>query len=518
MARFKRFTHSLVSGYVLLATNMVFTLASVPLALKYLSKPEFGLWALATQLAGYIALVEMGMGGSVARILIDHKDDRAGGGYGSVIQTGMLVGLAQGLLILLVGTIIAFVLGPVLRVPPELQREFTWLMIGQAAILCLSFVGRIFLYVLTAHQRYDISNYGSAAQFAVYFGLMWILLMRGWGVYSYLWGQTVGTVLIVLVNAWGCMRLKLFPGRGEWGRPTWARFHELFAFGRDIFLFALGSQLISASQAVLLTRFMGLDVAAVWSVCTRTYLLLLQMIYRVFDYSSAALAEMIVRGEVERLARRFKEIVIVSASLSVVGGTLFATGNGAFIRVWTAGKMGWQPVNDLLLAVWLVLCVSMHAHVGLVGQTKQFRFLRYIFFLEGLTFVGLTVLLHRFGGVTGMLAASIVCTLAFSLPYSLRRTHAYFGLTWGELAGWHRSPMVLALWLLPVAAAAWWLTRDLPPMIALILMGGVIGVWGLLGLLRYGLGEPLQSELLRRAPGWTRGGLARLIGTKGATA
>ena len=36
MSRFKRFAHSLASGYVLLAANMLFTLASVPLALKYL--------------------------------------------------------------------------------------------------------------------------------------------------------------------------------------------------------------------------------------------------------------------------------------------------------------------------------------------------------------------------------------------------------------------------------------------------------------------------------------------------
>src|ERR1700722_3056731 len=95
MSRLKKFTRSLLSGYIALGANIVYTLASVPLALHYLGKPEFGLWALVTQLAGYIALIDLSMSASVGRILIDHKDDRQNGAYGSVIKTGVLVGLVQ---------------------------------------------------------------------------------------------------------------------------------------------------------------------------------------------------------------------------------------------------------------------------------------------------------------------------------------------------------------------------------------------------------------------------------------
>ena len=55
MSRFKRFTHSLLSGYVLLGANILYTFASVPLALHYLSKKEIGLWGVVTQIAGYLA-------------------------------------------------------------------------------------------------------------------------------------------------------------------------------------------------------------------------------------------------------------------------------------------------------------------------------------------------------------------------------------------------------------------------------------------------------------------------------
>ena len=638
MSRFKRFTRSLVSGYVLLGANILYTMASVPLALKYLGLgQEFGLWVLTTSIGGYIALVDLGMGASVARILIDHKDDRTGGGYGSVVQTGILVGLVQAFLILLVGTILALVAGPLLRVQPELRHDFTWLMIGQCAMLAVSFAGKIFLYLLTAHQRYDISNYAHASLFACSYGMMWFFFAQGFGVFSLLWGQVLGLFLTVAINVWGCVHLKLLPRRGEWGRPTRPLFNELFAYGRDIFLFALGGQLINTSQTLLLTRFYGLEAAAVWSICTRTFALLLQVIYRVFDYSSSALAEMMVRGEKKLLAGRFQHIVVLSTSLSVAAATLFALCNGAFVEAWTSGRVNaatlsnnelkdapgliarlqnqsdpvslylwnqfpesmrgeinsyvpgrevppslqtnlvtelnrilerspiydpkrfagvelrsearamlahpvgsdpplllnrrlldsafrhelfyhdltrWRPHYDLLLAIWLVICVSVHAHTGLVGQTKRMHFLRFIFFFEGLAFVGLAVLLRRLEDIGLMLAASVVSSLVFSFPYGLWRTRQHFGLTWRELAAWHRPPLVLTLWLVPMALAAHWLTASLPPMQKLLLIGAWVSLWSAVMLVRHGLDDSLRTEMLHRSPGWLRGALARISGAK----
>src|ERR1022692_2489748 len=167
MSRLKKFTHSLMSGYVALGANIFYMLASVPLALHYLGKAEFGLWALVTQIGGHIALIDLGMGGSVARILIDHKDDRRNGAYGSVIKTGVLVGVAQGGLIILAGTALSAVAGSLLHIPADLQRDFLWLMIGQSGLLALSFAGRIFNYLLQAHQQPAVSYYGSAVLFFV---------------------------------------------------------------------------------------------------------------------------------------------------------------------------------------------------------------------------------------------------------------------------------------------------------------------------------------------------------------
>jgi len=511
MSRFKRFAHSLLSGYVLLGVNILFTLASVPLALHYLGKEEFGLWALTTQIAGYIALMDFGLTSAASRILIDYKDHENPREYGGIIQTGALVGLSQALLVLLVGGGLAFLIGPLLRnIPPRLERDFLWLMIGQCGVMAATFAIRIISHILTANQRFDVVNYSGAVSLVVNCAIMWWGFAHGLRVFSMLWGQAGSVMAVLILNWMGCYRLKLFPRRGEWGRPTWVRFSELFTFGRDYFLFALGSQFVNASQAVLLTRLIGLDAAAIWSVCTRAYILLVQVIGRIFDFSTSALAEMMVRSEREQLLRRFREIAVLSINLAVAAGAVFAVANGPFVQVWTGGKIQWPPVNDLLLAIWLVIGIAVRVHTGLVGQTKEFRFLRYVYFIEGFAFIALTVLLHRFGGITMMLMISIVCSLCFSFRYGLWRTCKYFHISWRELALWHRGTLALAVTVAPVAGMVWWSARNLPGLPRLLLEVGVVGIWTACMFLRYGLGASLRAEACRYAPPWARPFLTRV--------
>lgn len=511
MSRLRNFLHSLVSGYVLLGTNVIYTLASVPLALHYLSKAEFGLWALTSQLGGYMALLDFGMRGSVSRILVDYKDQREGGHYGSLVQTGALVGAVQGLVVLVAGTALSFLAGDSLGVGPSLIHNFCWLMAGQSALLALGFATDIFRHILAAHQRFDVVNYSRTAAFAINLGVLWIGFATGAGVFSLLWASGAAWLTATSLMFIGCLRLKLFPTPGQWGRPTVLLFKELFGFGRDVFLFSLGAQLVTASQAILLTRWLGLEAAAAWSVCTRAYALLMQVIYSFFDYSTSALAEMIVRKERERLLARFRTIDTLSINLGLVGGILFAVCNGPFVGVWTAGKIRWDPVNNWILGAWLVVSVSVHNHTGLVGQTKAFRFLRWIYFLEGLAFVALASKLVERLGITGMLAASLICSLCFTFPYGLRRTRKYFGLNCIELMKWYRTPVFLVVWVSLFALSVYVATRNLAVLMQLVLNAGAVGVLAAGLFLRYGLEASLRAEMIHRSPTWARAFLVRLL-------
>src|SRR4051812_46894205 len=151
--RLKRYFHAVASGYVLLATTSLYVLASVPLALHFLQRREFGLWALIVQLTGYLQLVDIGMSSSVSRHLIEHKDESETGMYGGTIKTGGIVLLVQGLLVL-AGAAAVIMLGTqFLNIDHDLSVTFQLIMLCQSAIIAADFPARLFGHVLVAHQR-----------------------------------------------------------------------------------------------------------------------------------------------------------------------------------------------------------------------------------------------------------------------------------------------------------------------------------------------------------------------------
>lgn len=505
MSRLKRYTRSLVSGYVQLGANSLYTLLSIPLALHYLpDKAEFGLWALTSQIAGYIAFVDLGLSASAARVLVDYKDHQSRKEYGCTVLTAQCVALTQALLVFLVGIAMAATLGPLLNIQADLGAKFFWLVAGQSAVTALMFVTRIFGHILAAHQRFDVANYGSALGMGVNALTMWLTFAHGAGVFSLLWGQTAGVIAAATVDLLGCAKLHFLPGRGNWGRPSWHRFRELFSYSFDFFLLLMGDKFVNASQTLILTRIIGLEAAAIWTVCTRTYVVLTQIVGRIWDYSTSAMAEMMVRGEREILLRRFREIVILTANLSVAAGIMYAICNSSFVTFWTSGRISWPSVNNVLVGLWLIIGTCTRVHAGLVAQTKRFGFQRFIYFVEGAAFIALTLSLHRFGGITMMLCASIACSLCFSLPYGLHRTRLFFGLTHRELAGWYRDTLALALAIIPVAAAVWWFTRHLPPIEQFLANAVIVGAWAATAFLRYGLVPSLRESAARRAPEWIK--------------
>jgi len=501
MSRFRRAVHGVASSYVLLAATAVYSLASVPVALHYLDKERFGLWALMGSLINYLSLIDAGMTGAAGRLFIDHKDDREGGHYGSLIQTGWLVSLTQGFIILVVGLACAPAISRLLAIPAELQSEFLHLAYLQCAVTALNFATRIFNTLLYVHQRMELINYTGTFGLALGFGTMWLFFHLGFGVLSLALGALCALVPGVIIQGLACVRLKLFPERTAWGRPAWVQFREIFAFGKDLFLVSVGWQLMMASQTIIITRLLGLEAAALWFVGLRVFNLVSQVVWRVADMSAPALAEMMVRGESGRLRERYQALAMLTASFSGFLAVSFTLGNSLFIPLWTHGKFHWPVGNDGLLGLWLIVLSLQHCHSAFVLITKQIGFMRYVYFVEGLVFVVLSFLVAHRGGLAAIIACSVVCNLAFSGAYCAWRITRFFNFSLREVAwDWLRPMFKVLLFYLPAAALTWWLLAPAALLTQLILHALLAGSLGFYLLLRFGVPGPFQDELLRRAP------------------
>jgi O-antigen/teichoic acid export membrane protein len=496
MSRLKKFALSLASGYLLLAVNGLYTLASVPLALHYLSNEEFGLWALITQIASLkLMLVDFGMSSSISRILIDYKDNKASAAYGSVIKTGFGVLMIQGILIAIIGSGISFWLPVWMNLPEKFWHIFRWLLIGESLLLGSTFSGRMFSFILFAHQRADLSNYSNMGSFVINLAVLWLGFKWNLDLYSLLFAYAASVLFGIIFNGIAVQRFDFLPGKGNWGHFNLATFKELFFYGTDLFLISIGNQLIFASQVPVITRALGLESAATWSIASKMFMFAQQVVFKVIYYSSSAQAEMIVRDERERLKWRFRDLIILAGATSVFVCLAVATCNASFVKIWTHNRISWSLKNDLLFALMMIIYCNTYSFAGLIAMTKKIRAMKYIYLIEGILFVLLGYLLARSFGLIGVMISAIFTDLLCGGFYSVRRVTNYLEIPAGEiLLHWYKNAYLLLGAMLAASLLIWDVTKPLATFPRLIVSAGGISLAGPFLFWRLGLNQHLRDE------------------------
>lgn len=501
MSRLKNFSRNLATSYLQLGVNVVYSLVSVPLILHWLPKAEFGLWSTLVQLMSYITLVDLGVNSAIARFLVDHKDQRGSGEYGALVKTSALVSAVQGLIVLLVVTLGSPILASLIKVPAEFQATFINLMRIQGLIAAFAFCMNPLAIMLNAHQRMDVVTRQGMITLVVSLVLLLSFLAKNCGIYAFVYANAITVVVMPWHLLWHCRRLGYLPRRGESGRVTWKMFKEVFLYGKDVFLMNLGIQLITASQIIVLSRSLGLDVAAAWTVGTKIFMLVRQIMYQPSAAATAGLCEMMARNEAERLKQRFRNLVVLTASLGAFSGVAYALCNSLFVQIWTNGKIVWPPLNDVLLGLWIFVASLQTTHCSFVTVTKQIGRLPYVFVLEGCTFITVSLLFAYRWGVPGIVACSVLCLSLFSCQFCLRKSSRFFHLSLREITvEWVLPSWKLVAILTPAALLIFFATAELPAAGRLLIHGVAIALVGGLLFLRLGLPSEIIRDIGSRLP------------------
>lgn len=502
MNRSRRFVTGLLGSYASIGINMLYTLASVPLALVYLDKEEFGLWALVTQLSSYLMLLEFGMSGSVARSLSDHKDSIETNMYGSILRTGTRVFAIQGLIVGTAGVMLAYLAPMLLNLPIHLHKSFTTLLAAQALLSGIKLSLGTLTAPLWCHQRLDLSSAVSSLSLIASFSVLWACFHSGLHIYSLTIASSVSMFLSIVCTYLLCRRLGFYPPRKYRGSYSPKIFRELFQFGGGIFLMNLGGQLASASQVILISRILGVENAAVWSISTKIYSMAQQFVARILDSSVAGLAEMAARHELVQLKKRYRDLLTITAIMAAATGSCIALTNGSFIQIWTSGKISWPTWNNLLLALILFISAVTGCLTTLPLLTKQFRWWKQICLLEGVIFVTFSILIVPRMGISGLLITALLAKLVTIGSYGIHYTATNFVISYRSIFGWVARPFsILLLCTALFIITSHPLLQNENPLYGLI-NGFVIFIFIILpSLLIFGIEPRLRTEAMSKIRG-----------------
>lgn len=510
MSRISHFRRGVSTAYLLLGANTLYSLASVPLALSYLSTEGFGLWAIVMQLGGYLQLIELGMTSAFSRLIIDFRGKESEPGYGQLCSSAVAALLVQAALMVLAGIGVAFLMAPHLGIGPEMQSDFTWLMAVQSGVIGLVYTTRIFSVLLFANHRIAVNNLVQILCLLVSIVAMWVALHLGMGIYSLPASIVVGLVCSLPFSVIMTLRLKLMPA--SWYLPDLASLKSIFGFGRDIFLIHVGTMLISASQVIIVSNVLGIGAAAIWAVCIRPFNLLTRFCWRPIDLAYTFFSEMFVRGEHDRLRERYHSLLGITLLGVSIGGVGIAVCNGPFVELWTQGRISWDPLNDALLGLWMIGLTVARFGSYTIQATKEIAGLKYIYFIEGALFIGLGLLATRLGGIPAMLALSILLTAVFTGSYCSWRMCRLFGEPFGKtMRRWLLPSLIIVVLLGGVAWGTSIASGGLGAGARFVINGAVVFAGGLV-LTRFVVDPELKAEILSRVPGRAATLLGRLWG------
>jgi O-antigen/teichoic acid export membrane protein len=252
---------------------------------------------------------------------------------------------------------------------------------------------------------------------------LWGGFHLGWGIYSFAVAGIPAAFLCPAITLWVCWKSGFYPTARNWGRPNWSLFRKIFSFGHDVVWVSLGSQLVNASQIMILSRFAGLNVAATFAIGTKAYSMFQQFTGKIIDASLPILTEMFVQGDMDKLNHRFINVVSITAFLATLGAAILLAGNTAIVSFWTSGSIFWSTPYDALLAALLLSNSSSRCLISVFGSMLGYRPVRHVYFLEGCVFIALAIPATRFFGIAGILGASLVCHLLITLHLSFKEVN-----------------------------------------------------------------------------------------------
>jgi hypothetical protein len=408
----KIYLHGLVGSLVNLVVVAVYALLVIRLSLHYLSKQEFGLISLVTQVSTYIAVIDLGLFTAFSRILIDYNTGTRER-YANALKTASRVFYILGLIGLLVSCLVAFA-GPVfLSIPSELHLEFKILMCAQGVTLFLSFALKPVTAPLVAHGKHYYILWLGSAMAIVNALVFWLAIRGGVGIYSFLLAGSIA-LLINMACIWKLARpyLKTGPARGHFDSTI---FKEVAAFARDTMIWQIGAQTLAALPVILATVWFALDTTADISGGMKLILLMISVSTRFGDMAVTPLSIEFANGNEASAANQMTRIARFSGAASTCAALFIVCVNPAFIHWWMLDKISWSWHENIAGAMWIAILSVTQCMYGYAVVSRRLNIIRWALFAECLIYVALAYGLRFSAGPAALLWAKPLAILVITI-------------------------------------------------------------------------------------------------------
>jgi len=348
-----RFLRTLATSYVLLGAATVYSIGLVPLLLTHGGVSDLGLMNLVVQFSSYLSLVDAGLTSCSIRQFIGPLARGDTVVFSRLFKCAWIISFFQGLLVASIG-LGGPILASWLRIPSNQIHLFSSLFLAQCLIAALGFPLRPLASLLLAKQRFEVTYLVQSIALLCSLALAWFGFSQNWG----LWSVVAGNFLVFILSSTSLLIVSARNGflvLGFRGPPPSSR--DIFAMLRDSSSFFSGPCVGTLSlilQSSILSRTLGLEGVAIWSVGSKISNLLSQALSKFFESSFAGMSELLEVGQAQQMLRRFTQILFSATCFALLLASAVVLSNDWFVGFWTNHKVDWPRSCTLLVSIGLI--------------------------------------------------------------------------------------------------------------------------------------------------------------------
>jgi O-antigen/teichoic acid export membrane protein len=449
---------NLVASWGEQAINLLIGLCLMPFVLHTIGDGPYGTWVFINSIAGYSGLLYLGFGQTISRFVADlharNERDRMNG----VVNVVLAVYSSMAVLALVLAILLAWLSPRWHDGRYASANELSLVIMILGAHVATGLVGSVFGGVLMGVQRFDLCALVAAVCGFARVGLTVAVLQSDHGLLRL---ALIFLAITVLENA-GCawLAFRQIPWLSIGRRHLKASaLRECFSFSIYAFINAISSQLIDATDTILIGLVCGAEAIVPYNIAQRLCLLLCRPIQQIASISmprAGALSAAAHGGRLRELTTGASGLSLLLVGGFLVGASFFG---GNVIRNWVGP--GYEQSLLLLLVLLAAKTISIPLGVlrsVLLGMGLP-RLPAFLLLAQALANLALSLVLVRYWGLLGValgtLIPVLIVELLLFLPLAAGRLELSPNDLWRRVVG-PQAPALAGLAVYcTIAVSAW---------------------------------------------------------------
>jgi len=409
----KRFLKGVASGYAYMITSLLVGLWLVPFTLKYLTKPEYAIFAIAGDLLTWLGLAGLGVSAVFNSRGAQLMGKRDIGELNIVASTTFFTQLASAIIIILAGIVVT--LKPELLFSKEASAEHLQLVVAILVMsYTISFIFQPLNSMLIASKQIHIDNYLKFGLLAITTCLTVFFLIRGLKLLSLAISNFIGTIIISIIT-W--IRVKRTLGYIKINPGLWRfdRFRFLVKNGIWFSIGGLAGIFIFRMDSFLIGQFISLTTVTSYVITIKLYQVADKFHQQFFNTTRPYFAQVYGKGDMTLLSKMHNLSFNLSFTAAFIMGVAVMMVNKWFIGIWVGHDFYLGNTANMLLCINFILQASVLPNRIILATTfYKIEWHNITRVTEGAMKLLISVILIKNLEVNAVIVGSIIACVFFS--------------------------------------------------------------------------------------------------------